>query len=144
VEGYETPIAADLNAAFAAVRGQPPDVVLLDVQLGTDDGLLLASWMLEQPVLCLIPVIAVTAQAMVTERQRILASGCRSVVQSRSILPCSGAVAVLAQPRGSIARKSAAGKKVTIGKAIFQFAKRCDSPLGAFETNGVAPEVKPL
>jgi len=80
VEGYETPIAADLNAAFAAVRGQPPDVVLLDVQLGTDDGLLLASWMLEQPVLCLIPVIAVTAQAMVTERQRILASGCRSVV----------------------------------------------------------------
>jgi len=80
VEGYETPIAADLNAAFAAVRGQPPDVVLLDVQLGTDDGPLLASWMLEQPVLCLIPVIAVTAQAMVTERQRILASGCRSVV----------------------------------------------------------------
>ena len=79
-EGYETLIAADLNAAFAAVRGQPPDVVLLDVQLGTDDGLLLASWMLEQPVLCLIPVIAVTAQAMVTERQRILASGCRSVV----------------------------------------------------------------
>lgn len=80
VEGYEALIAADLNAAFAAVRGQPPDVVLLDVQLGTDDGLLLASWMLEQPVLCLIPVIAVTAQAMVTERQRILASGCRSVV----------------------------------------------------------------
>jgi len=80
VEGYEALIAADLNAAFAAVRRQPHDVVLLDVQLGTDDGLLLASWMLEQPVLCLIPVIAVTAQAMVTERQRILASGCRSVV----------------------------------------------------------------
>lgn len=80
VEGYEALIAADLNAAFAAVRGQPHDVVLLDVQLGTDEGLLLASWMLEQPVLCLIPVIAVTAQAMVTERQRILASGCRSVV----------------------------------------------------------------
>jgi len=80
VEGYEALIAADLNAAFAAVQGQPHDVVLLDVQLGTDDGLLLASWMLEQPVLCLIPVIAVTAQAMVTERQRILASGCRSVV----------------------------------------------------------------
>jgi len=80
VEGYETLIAADLNAAFTAVRTQQLDAVLLDIQLGTDDGLLLASWMLEQPVLCLIPVIAVTAQAMVTERQRILASGCRSVV----------------------------------------------------------------
>jgi CheY-like chemotaxis protein len=80
VEGYEVLIASDLNAAFAAVRSQQLDAVLLDVQLGTDDALLLASWMLEQPVLCLIPVIAVTAQAMVTEQRRILESGCNSVV----------------------------------------------------------------
>jgi CheY-like chemotaxis protein len=76
VEGYETLIAPDLNTAFAAVRSQHPDAVLLDVQLGTDDGLLLASWMLEQPMLCLIPVIAVTAQATVAEQRRILESGC--------------------------------------------------------------------
>jgi CheY-like chemotaxis protein len=36
--------------------------------------------MREQPVLCLIPVIAVTAQAMVTEQQYILESGCNSIV----------------------------------------------------------------
>jgi CheY-like chemotaxis protein len=80
VEGYEPLIAADLNAAFAAVRTHQLDAVLLDIQLGTDDGLVLASWMREQPVLCLIPVIAVTAQAMVTEQQYILESGCNSVV----------------------------------------------------------------
>ena len=80
VEGYEALIAANLDAAFAAVRTQQFDAVLLDVQLGTDDGLLLASWMLEQPALCLIPVIAVTAQAMATEQRRILESGCKSVV----------------------------------------------------------------
>lgn len=79
-EGYEALVAADLNAAFAAVRTQQLDAVLLDIQLGTDDGLLLASWMREQPVLRLIPVIAVTAQAMAAEQPRILESGCKSVV----------------------------------------------------------------
>jgi CheY-like chemotaxis protein len=80
VEGYEVLVASDLNAAFAAVRAQPPGAVLLDVQLGTDDGLSLASWMRQQPVLCKIPIIAVTAQAMVTEQQHILESGCSSIV----------------------------------------------------------------
>jgi CheY-like chemotaxis protein len=80
VEGYEALIAADLNAAFAAVRTQQLDAVLLDVQLGTDDGLLLALWMRKQPGLCLIPIIAVTAQAMVSEQRCILESGCHSVV----------------------------------------------------------------
>jgi DNA-binding response OmpR family regulator len=38
VEGYEVATAADLNAAFAAVRSQPPNAVLLDIQLGSEDG----------------------------------------------------------------------------------------------------------
>lgn len=80
LEGYEAAIATDLNAAFAAVRNQPPDAVLLDVQLGSDDGLSLASWMREQNGLSQIPVIAVTAQAMLSDRQHILESGCKSIV----------------------------------------------------------------
>jgi two-component system cell cycle response regulator DivK len=80
VEGYEVLVAPDLNAAFAAVRAQPPAVVLLDVQLGTDDGLSLASWMRQQPVLSKIPIIAVTAQAMAAEQRHILQSGCDSTV----------------------------------------------------------------
>jgi len=80
VEGYEVLIASDLNEAFAAVRAQRPGAVLLDVQLGTDDGLLLASWMRQQPVLCKVPIIAVTAQAMVTEQKHILERGCNSIV----------------------------------------------------------------
>jgi two-component system, cell cycle response regulator DivK len=80
VQGYEVVIVTDLNAAFAAVKNHPPNAVLLDVQLGTEDGLSLASWMREQAVLREIPVIAVTAQAMVTEQQHILESGCKSIV----------------------------------------------------------------
>jgi len=80
VEGYEVAIATDLNTAFAAVRSRAPDAVLLDVQLGTENGLTLASWMRQQPTLCHVPVIAVTAQAMVAEQQHILDSGCKSIV----------------------------------------------------------------
>lgn len=79
-EGYAVLMAADLNAAFAAVRTQHPSAVLLDIQLGTADGLLLASWMREQPVLSKIPIIAVTAQAMATEQRHILQSGCNGIV----------------------------------------------------------------
>jgi CheY-like chemotaxis protein len=34
----------------------------------------------QQPKMCKIPIIAVTAQASVTDRQRILKSGCNAVV----------------------------------------------------------------
>ncbi len=55
-------------------------MVLLDVRLGAEDGLTLAAWMREQPALREIPVIAVTAQAMASERQHVLENGCRSIV----------------------------------------------------------------
>jgi CheY-like chemotaxis protein len=80
LEGYEVLLVANLNAAFAAVRAEHPNVVLLDVQLGTEDGLALASWMRQQPLLCKIPIIAVTAQAMASEQQHILESGCNRIV----------------------------------------------------------------
>jgi len=34
IEGYLTDIAPNLDAGFAALKRQQPDVVLLDVQLG--------------------------------------------------------------------------------------------------------------
>jgi two-component system, cell cycle response regulator DivK len=80
VEGHEVQITGDLKASFAAIRSQQPHAVLLDVQLGAEDGLSLASWMRQQPELREIPVIAVTAQAMVSEQQRILESGCNGIV----------------------------------------------------------------
>lgn len=77
-EGYEVRFAEDLKTAFAAVQTHQPHAVLLDVQLGADDGLSLASWIRQQPRLLHIPVIAVTAHAMVTEQQRILQAGCNT------------------------------------------------------------------
>jgi two-component system cell cycle response regulator DivK len=70
----------DLRAARLVLTDQQPDAVLLDVQLGDEDGLSLAAWMRQQPELCHVPVIAVTAHAMVTEQLRFLQAGCNACV----------------------------------------------------------------
>lgn len=80
VEGYEVWSAEDLTAARRALEGPRPDAVLLDVQLGDEDGLTLAAWMRKQPRLGSVPVIAVTAHALVTEQRRFLEAGCNACV----------------------------------------------------------------
>jgi CheY-like chemotaxis protein len=80
VEGYEVSTAANLNTAFSLLEARQPNAVLLDVQLGDDDGLSLVCSIRHRPEMRHIPVIAVTAQAMVAERRRILDSGCNGIV----------------------------------------------------------------
>ena len=79
-ENYGVASATTLEQAFAAIQEMPPDAVLLDVQLGNQDGLSLASWIRKQTSLSHIPVIAVTAHAMVTEQERIFLAGCNACV----------------------------------------------------------------
>jgi CheY-like chemotaxis protein len=51
-------------------------MVLLDVQLGAEDGLLIAKWIRQHPEIGMTPVIAVTAHAMVADHERVLQAGC--------------------------------------------------------------------
>jgi CheY-like chemotaxis protein len=80
MEGYEVFSASDLKTAYAAVESLRPHAILLDVQLGDENGLSLAAWMRQQPALCHIPVIAVTAHALVGEQEHILQSGCNAYI----------------------------------------------------------------
>jgi two-component system, cell cycle response regulator DivK len=79
-ENYQVTSASDLQQAFDAIKELPPDAILLDVQLGDQDGLSIATWIRHQPALAHIRIIAVTAHAMVTEQQRIFQSGCNAYV----------------------------------------------------------------
>ena len=79
-EGYEALKAEDVTGAQRLLQSERPDAVLLDVQLGNEDGLSLAIWMRRQLSFSGTPVIAVTAHAMVTEVQRFLQSGCNAYV----------------------------------------------------------------
>lgn len=70
----------NLQQAHAVLAGDPPALVLLDVKLGAEDGLSLARWIRLQPQLRHLPVIAVTAHAMVTDHERVLEAGCDACV----------------------------------------------------------------
>jgi CheY-like chemotaxis protein len=78
VEGYEVWSAADLKASYEVFARRLPDAVLLDINLGNDNGLDLVAWMRQKPEMQEIPVIAVTAHALVAEQDGILQAGCRA------------------------------------------------------------------
>lgn len=79
-EGFDVESATDVAGGKSVLNQRPPDAVLLDVQLGPDDGIGLAQWMREQPNLHHIPVIAVSAHAMVSEQERMMQAGCNACI----------------------------------------------------------------
>lgn len=74
-EGFDVVSVADGPAALAALVDQAFDVVLLDIQLPSMNGLEVLERIRVQPRLQALPVLAVTAYAMGTDRERFLAAG---------------------------------------------------------------------
>jgi CheY-like chemotaxis protein len=76
MENYEVWFAANLKTSYEVLAKRLPNAVLLDINLGAENGLDLVAWMRQKPALAEIPVIAVTAHALATEQERILQAGC--------------------------------------------------------------------
>jgi CheY-like chemotaxis protein len=79
-EGFEVHAAKTLDDAFRALATNPPNAVLLDVQLAGEDGLALATWIRQQLAFQHLPVIAVTAHAMITDQERVIQAGCNACI----------------------------------------------------------------
>jgi len=73
--GYKIFTAADGEKGLALARQEIPDLIICDIQLPTLDGYGVAKKLREDSRLMNIPIIAVTAYAMVGDRDRILAKG---------------------------------------------------------------------
>lgn len=78
--GYAVMQARTGPEALAAARRQPPDLILMDIQLPEISGLQVTQEILKDPRLSDIPVIAVTAFAMKGDEERIRAGGCRDYI----------------------------------------------------------------
>ncbi len=79
-EEIDVDVARTVESAQEMLLRSVPELVLLDVRLGAEDGLDLARWIRATPELRRLPVIAVTAHAMRHEQDEILRQGCNSVV----------------------------------------------------------------
>jgi CheY-like chemotaxis protein len=74
--GFEVLIAVDGAAGVALAREQRPDLVLMDIGLPVMDGYAATRALKADPATTAIPVIALTASAMVGDRERCFEAGC--------------------------------------------------------------------
>jgi CheY-like chemotaxis protein len=72
---YEPMAAADGEAGLALARQTPPEVIVCDLQLPKLDGYEVLRRLRVEPRTKAIPVVAVTAYAMVGDRERVMAAG---------------------------------------------------------------------
>jgi signal transduction histidine kinase/HPt (histidine-containing phosphotransfer) domain-containing protein/ActR/RegA family two-component response regulator/HAMP domain-containing protein len=78
--GMHVGIAASGEEALALLQRGRWDIVLMDVQMPGMDGLEVTRRLRRQPALTALPVIAMTAHAMHTDRDRCLAAGMNDFV----------------------------------------------------------------
>jgi CheY-like chemotaxis protein len=73
--GYAVTAAADGAKAIEAIRADPPDIVISDIEMPEMDGIALCRTLKDDPELCAIPVIMVTSLATPSDLIRAIAAG---------------------------------------------------------------------
>jgi len=74
--GYEVIIAKDGAGGVAMATSDRPDLILMDMSLPVIDGWEATRRIKATPELRKIPIIALTAHAMATDRDKALEAGC--------------------------------------------------------------------
>jgi CheY-like chemotaxis protein len=74
--GFEVEVAVDGAAAIAATRTSRPDMILMDMSLPILDGWEATRRLKADPETRGVPVLALTAHAMTTDREKALDAGC--------------------------------------------------------------------
>lgn len=74
--GYTVLLARDGKAAVRMAGDERPDLILMDMSLPEIDGWEATRQVKANPPSAHIPIIALTAHAMVSDRERALAAGC--------------------------------------------------------------------
>jgi CheY-like chemotaxis protein len=75
-DGYEVELANTAAEALEHLSIRAPDLILMDIQLPGQDGLLLTRQLKQDPAISSIPIVALTAHAMAGDREKALAVGC--------------------------------------------------------------------
>jgi CheY-like chemotaxis protein len=75
-KGYEVVLALDGQQAVEAASLESPDLILMDMSLPVIDGWEATRRIKAAPATRAIPVIALTAHAMASDRERSLEAGC--------------------------------------------------------------------
>jgi len=86
-QGYRTIQTRDGMQALSLAQEHRPDMILMDIQLPEVSGLEVTKWLKDDPGLCDIPVVAVTAFAMKGDEERIRQGGCEAYISKPISVP---------------------------------------------------------
>ena len=75
-EGYEITTAVNARDGIEMAIQDPPDIILMDINMPELDGFSATAHLREVPALHFVPIIAVTANVMKGDREDTLAAGC--------------------------------------------------------------------
>jgi len=74
-QGYVVQEAGDGDEALSRIRTQIPDLILMDLHLPGRDGYDILREIRNTPAMAALPVVAVTANAMPGDREKVLSAG---------------------------------------------------------------------
>ncbi len=79
-EGFQVDSAGSSEEVLQRLSARLPDLILMDVQLPGQDGLSLTRQLKADPATAGIPIVALTAHAMASDREDSLAAGCAGYI----------------------------------------------------------------
>ena len=74
--GYQIVMALDGEQGVALAQSENPDLILMDMSLPGLDGWEATRLLKAKPEFSQVPIIALTAHAMFTDREKAMAAGC--------------------------------------------------------------------
>jgi CheY-like chemotaxis protein len=99
--GFDVVVALDGSSGATAAATERPDLILMDLSLPDMDGCEVTRLVRAQPATASIPIIALTAHAMDTDRLRALAAGCQDYdTKPVDLARLLGKIAALLSPIG--------------------------------------------
>jgi two-component system, cell cycle response regulator DivK len=79
-DGFEVEVADSAQEALRVVQQRRPDLILMDIQLPEMDGLALTRQLKADPDTESITVVALTAHAMVGDKEEAISAGCAGYI----------------------------------------------------------------
>lgn len=80
-EGYNTLEAENAEDAMKVLAESRPNLILMDINMPDVDGYTLTSRIKSMPEMANIPVVAITANVMRGDRERVLQAGCDGYIE---------------------------------------------------------------
>ncbi len=79
-DGFRVDLAASTAEARERMKAHVPNLILMDIQLPGQDGLSYARELKADALTAAIPIVALTAHAMLGDREGALAAGCAAYI----------------------------------------------------------------